>query len=179
MIVSSFPAYLADEGEGVMKRILRHEVVLDCPVIRAFEYATTMGHWPKWHPATLSVVGQTKKPGKTGDRVHEKLRTAVFFSGTIDWKVVSSKPPRDWSLQTMKIRLPLLNQAKVRIDYHFSPEGKKKTRMTRLFQYDLPAFLRLLDTIYLHFKMESESKEALRRLQKNICRRNLISSETG
>lgn len=95
----------------------------------------------------MSVVGQTKKSGKVGDRVREKLRTAIFFSGTIDWKVVSSKPPRDWSLQTVKIGLPLLNRAKVRIDYHFSPEGKKKSRMIRVFRYDLPDYLSLFDTI--------------------------------
>ncbi|HSA60302.1 MAG TPA: SRPBCC family protein [bacterium] len=151
-----------------MKRIFKHEVILDCPIARAFRYTTTMGHWPEWHPATQSVAGQTKKPGKAGDRVREKLRTAMFFSGTIDWKVVSSKPPRDWSLQTVTISLPLLNRARVRIDYHFSPEGKKKTRLTRLFRYDLPASLILLDAVYLRFKMESESQEALRRLQGSI-----------
>ena len=51
--------------------------------------------------------------------------------------------------------------------------------MTRVFQYHLPDFLSLFDTIYLRFKMESESKEALRRLQENIRRDQAVSRRTS
>ncbi|MBI2339639.1 MAG: SRPBCC family protein [Deltaproteobacteria bacterium] len=137
-----------------MKRVLKNEIVAECPMDKFFAYATTMRHWPEWHPVTLSVTGQVAKPAKTGDRAHEKVRTARFFSGTIDWKIVKSIPPVEFSMQALKINLPLLGGARVKIDYRFEPLGKKKTRMTRIFQYQLPFYLVVLDTLYLIWQNE-------------------------
>ena len=153
-----------------MKRVLKNEIIVECPIDKFFAYATTLKHWPEWHPATLSVKGQINKPAKAGDRAYEKVRTARFFSGTIDWEIVKSKPNTEFSMRARKIRLPLLGNAGAQIDYQFKVMGRKKTKMTRIFCYHLPFHLIGLDIIYLHGKMKSESLEAMKRLRDEVCR---------
>jgi uncharacterized protein YndB with AHSA1/START domain len=47
-----------------MSQILHHEVVFQSPLAEVFEFITTTGHWPQWHPATHAVTGQTLKPAQ-------------------------------------------------------------------------------------------------------------------
>ncbi|MBI5504432.1 MAG: SRPBCC family protein [Deltaproteobacteria bacterium] len=146
-----------------MSQTLHHEAFFRRPRAEVFEFITTTGHWPKWHPATQAVTGQTLKPGQPGDESEEKVLTAGYFPGHVRWRVVSSVPPESWSIVTTEIDLPLLSGANVRLEYQLREEGRG-TRLLRTFCYELPWHLWLFDKLYFRAKMESESVEGLRRL---------------
>ena len=146
-----------------MSNALHHEVIFERPIREVFDLATTMGHWPKWHPATHAVAGQTQEPGQLGDEAEEKMLTARFFPGQITWRVVACEPPVAWAIVATKIDVPLLSKASVRVSYALS-EHARGTRFQRTFEYRLPRHLWLFDRLYFCGKMESESTEGLRRL---------------
>lgn len=150
-----------------MSRALHHEVIFERPIEQVFEIATTMGHWPRWHPATHAVTGQTLEPGQLGDEADEKMLTARFFPGRIVWRVVACDPPVGWAIIATRIEVPLLSRASVRVEYTLS-EHARGTRFHRTFEYRLPRHLWLFDRLYFRKKMESESVEGLRRLRELI-----------
>ena len=146
-----------------MSQILHHEAVFQRPPAEVFEFITTTGHWPKWHPATHTVTGQTLKPAQLGDECEEEMLTAGFFQGRIAWRVVTCAAPVRWAIVSTKMAVPLLSRARVQLEYSLKEEGAG-TRLFRTFDYELPRHLWLLDTLYFRAKMESESVEALKRL---------------
>ncbi|MBI4518746.1 MAG: SRPBCC family protein [Deltaproteobacteria bacterium] len=146
-----------------MSQALHHEAVFQRPLVEVFELITTTGCWPQWHPATHAVSGQTLRPAQLGDECTEAMRTAGFFEGHISWRVVACETPVRWAIASTEIAVPLLSRAKVRVEYALEAE-RGGTRLFRCFDYELPRHLWLLDRLYFHAKMESESVEALRRL---------------
>lgn len=146
-----------------MSHTLQHEASFRRPAGEVFDFITTSGHWPQWHPATRAVTGQTQRPGQVGDESTEEMLTARFFPGCIRWRVVQCEPPVSWAIVATHVDVPLLSAAKVRLDYRLVPETHG-TRLLRTFRYQLPRHLWLLDTLYFRAKMESESVEALHRL---------------
>jgi len=146
-----------------MSKTLHHEAFFHRPVREVFDFITTSGHWPKWHPATHAVTGQTLWPGQLGDESTEEMLTAKVFPGRISWRVVSCEAPVRWGIVTTSIDVPLLSAATVRVDYRLVEE-ERGARLLRTFRYRLPRHLWLLDALYFGARMESESVEALRRL---------------
>lgn len=148
--------------------ILTHDILFNRPVKAVFDFVTTMGHWPQWHPATLAVSGDTKRPSRRGDEVTETLKTAGL-KGKIRWVVRESRPPNRWVLESKSIGIPFMGKAKARIFYTFTPAGKNRTRFRRKLSYVMPSFLhRIFDLIYFRRQMESESRTALARLKKLV-----------
>ncbi len=45
-------------------------------VERAFDYVTTPGNWPAWHPSSLKVSGATDHSLKPGEQVTEEFYVA-------------------------------------------------------------------------------------------------------
>ncbi len=146
-----------------MSQALHHEAMFQRRIAEVFDFITTTGHWPKWHPATQAVTGQTLKPGQVGDECEEIVLTAGFFRGHIGWRVVTCAAPVRWAIETTEIAVPLLSQAYVHLEYSLEEAGSG-TRLSRTFDYVLPRYLWLFDQLYFRAKMGSESVEALRRL---------------
>jgi len=153
-----------------MAQILHHEAKFQAPPAKVFEFITTTGHWPEWHPATRAVTGQALKPGQLGDECAEEVLTAGFLRGHISWRVVTCAAPVRWSIVTTEIAVPLLSRARVRLEYFLEEEGLG-TRLFRTFDYELPWYLWWFDKLYFSGKIESESVEALRRLVALVDRR--------
>ena len=153
-----------------MSQTLHHEAAFQSPLAEVFEFITTTSHWPKWHPATHAVTGQTRKPGQLGDECTEAMLTAGYFQGHVSWRVVTCVAPVRWAIVSTEIAAPLLSRAWVRLEYILKEEGPG-TRLFRTFEYELPRHLWLLDRLYFRAKMESESVEALRRLVPLVDRR--------
>lgn len=146
-----------------MSQTLHHEAFFRRPRAEVFEFITTTGHWPQWHPATHAVTGQTQHPAQLGDESEEKMLTAGYFPGKISWRVVRCAPPLRWGMVTTKIDVPLLSGSSVEFEYELREEPGG-TRLLRTFAYQLPWHLWLFDKLYFRAKMESESVEGLRRL---------------
>src|SRR6185437_8792070 len=65
------------------------------PVETVFDYATTPGNWPAWHPSSEGVVGATDHSLDVGEQVTE----AYFVAGRrgkVTWTVRERVVPTRW-----------------------------------------------------------------------------------
>lgn len=137
------------------------DIVIRAPVARVFDYVTTPGHWPEWHPSSLAVSGDVDHSLRTGERVTENVRVAGR-RGRVVWTVRTYEPPHRWVLDGTWEGLG----AGV-LTYTLSPwESGDATFFERDFDYTPPTpLLRLLDWLVVRRRIAAESVLALRRLR--------------
>src|SRR5262252_3864011 len=80
------------------KTAVRNAVVIARTPDRVFEYVTTPGNWPKWHPASKGVSGATDHSLATGEKVIEDFVVAGR-AGRVVWTVVKRDSPREWVIE--------------------------------------------------------------------------------
>ena len=68
------------------------------PVERAFDYVTTPGNWPEWHPSSLKVSGATDHSPKPGEQVTEEFYVAGRRRRVV-WTVREREAPRRWLIE--------------------------------------------------------------------------------
>lgn len=69
-----------------------NEIEIGRPPVAVFEYITTAGNWPKWHPSSLAVPGAVDHPLALGNRATEDFRVAGR-EGCVEWTVVAREGP--------------------------------------------------------------------------------------
>jgi uncharacterized protein YndB with AHSA1/START domain len=132
---------------------------IDEPVERVFEYVTTPGNWPEWHPSSLGVSGATDHPLEPGEQVTEEFRVAGR-RGRVVWTVRERDDPHRWVIDGT-----VEGGGGGTITYTLTPDAGGTT-FEREFTYAMPnRLLALLDRLVLHRRVEAESAEALRRLK--------------
>jgi uncharacterized protein YndB with AHSA1/START domain len=137
----------------------------DSPVERVFEYATTPGNWPEWHPSSLGVSGATDHSLEPGEQVTEEFRVAGR-RGRVEWTVRERTVPRRWVIEG-KVK----SGGSGTITYTLIPDTGGTT-FEREFVYATPnGLLALLDRLVLRRRIEVESAEALGRLKAALERR--------
>jgi uncharacterized protein YndB with AHSA1/START domain len=70
-------------------------IQIQTPIEEVFEYVTTPGNWPAWHPSSLGVDGATDHSLEPGEQVTEEYRVAGR-RGRVVWTVRERKAPRTW-----------------------------------------------------------------------------------
>jgi uncharacterized protein YndB with AHSA1/START domain len=129
---------------------------------RVFEYVTTPGNWPEWHPSSLGVSGATNHSLEPGERVTEEFRVAGR-RGRVEWTVREREAPRRWVIDG-----EVEAGGGGTIAYTLTPHAGTTT-FEREFVYSMPnPLLRLLDRLVLRRRVEAESAEALRRLKEAL-----------
>ena len=125
-----------------------------------FDYATTPGNWPKWHPSSLAVSGETDHPLRVGERVTEDYIVAGRRGRTV-WVVVERDAPRRWKIESLGAK-----GGQAWITYTFTDLGDR-TRFERELLYRMPNLLAaLLDPVLTRGKITEESLVALRQLKR-------------
>src|SRR5690242_17223576 len=71
------------------------KATIHCPAETVFEYVTTPGHWPEWHPSSLAVTGATDHSLEPGEQVEETFQVAGR-RGRVVWTVSERDAPRRW-----------------------------------------------------------------------------------
>ncbi len=140
-------------------------IQIQTPIERAFDYVTTPGNWPQWHPSSLGVSGATDHSLEPGEQVTEEFRVAGR-RGRVVWTVRERKAPRRWVIDGW-----VEGGGSGTIIYALTPhlEG---TTFERDFVYAMPnPLLAVLDWLVLRRRVEAESTEALRRLKGVLERR--------
>jgi uncharacterized protein YndB with AHSA1/START domain len=148
-------AFYLDEGSRIYT-----VVTIERPVDEVYDYVTTPGNWPKWHPASLKVSGATDHSLEVGEQVTEEF-TAAGHRGLVVWTVVDRNAPRYWAVEGKVQRA----ESGGRITYTLSP-NPEGTTFEREFVYRLPTVMfYVANKLKLERLITEESDEALRRLE--------------
>ena len=147
-----------------MTRIYK-TIQINAPIEQVFDYVTTPGNWPEWHPSSLGVSDATDHSLEPGEKVTEEYRVAGR-RGRVVWTVRERVVPRQWVIDGQ-----VESGGGGTITYTLTPyEGD--TNFERDFVYTMPnKLLALLDRLVLRRRVEAESTEALRRLKDVLERR--------
>lgn len=141
-----------------MTRVYK-SIRIQTPIERVFDYVTTPGNWPEWHPSSLGVSGATDHSLEPGEKVTEEFR-AAGRRGSVVWTVRERVAPQRWVIEGR-----VEGGGGGTITYTLTPQDGGTT-FERDFVYAMPnALLALLDRLVLRRRVEAESAEALRRLK--------------
>jgi uncharacterized protein YndB with AHSA1/START domain len=131
------------------------------PVERVYDFVSTPGTWPRWHPSSLGVTGATDHSLAVGEEVTEEFFVAGR-RGTVVWRVTARDAPRSW---TIAGTITTGRGGGGVITYRLEPNNAG-THFTRVFDYRMPnALAKVLDVLILRRRVRGESREALRRLK--------------
>jgi uncharacterized protein YndB with AHSA1/START domain len=135
-----------------------------------FDFVTTAGNWPRWHPSSLAVSGATAHSGALGEVIQEDFLVAGY-RGHAHWTVVARQAPRRWVIEGK-----VDGGGEGTLTYRVTPAGGG-ARFEREFVYPAPnlAFA-LLDRLYVRARIERESANALQRLQRLLETREAAPS---
>jgi uncharacterized protein YndB with AHSA1/START domain len=123
-----------------------------------FDYVTTPGHWPEWHPSSLRVAGTADHSLRVGESCTEEFLVAGRH-GTCVWTARERVEGRRWVIETAT------RGGEAAITYTVEPVDGG-TRFERELWYRMPnALLALLDALVLRRRIQRESEEATRRLK--------------
>jgi uncharacterized protein YndB with AHSA1/START domain len=148
-------------------------VQINTPIERTFDYVTTPGNWPAWHPSSLGVSGATDHSLEPGEQVTEELRVAGR-RGRVVWTVRERDVPRRWVIDGR-----VEGGGGGTIIYTTTPHASGTT-FERELVYAMPnRLLALLDRLVLRRRVEAESAEALRRLKTVLEGGGVTTKEVG
>ena len=144
---------------------IRSEARVNDPVEESFEYMTTPGNWPEWHPSSSGVSGATDHSLEPGGQVTEEYRVAGRRV-RITWTVRERVAPSRWVIEGRTAE-----GGGGKITHTLAPrEGG--TAFERELVYTMPsALLAQLDGQVSCRRVEAGPAEALRRLRGALERR--------
>ena len=122
-------------------------------VDEVFEYVTTPGNWPQWHPSSLGVTGATDHSLEVGEQCVEEYLVASR-QGKTTWTVREREAPRLWVIEAD------INDGIV--SYILTPQGEH-TFFERVFTYTVAS--PSLDRELLWRRVDDESRRALEQLK--------------
>lgn len=140
---------------------------LPCPVASVFEYVTTPGNWPQWHPSSRGVSGVTDHSLNVGEQVAEWFQVG-WYRGRVVWTVRERAAPYRWVIEGQ-----VDEGGGGTITYNLTPrEGG--THFERTFVYTMRnRGLALMDRLFIRRLMKAASNRALRRL------RHVLAADEG
>jgi uncharacterized protein YndB with AHSA1/START domain len=134
-------------------------IEIRAPIERVFDYATTAGNWPSWHPASRSVSGAIDHSAAQGERITEEIETGGRRWRAV-WTVRERAPPHRWVIEGQAE-----SGGSAAIAYRLTAHDGG-TRFERALAYRMPnLWLAVLDRLFIRRRMAAESAEALRRLK--------------
>ncbi len=140
------------------------------PVETVFNYVTTPGNWPQWHPSSLAVTGATDHSLEVGEKVTEEFLVAGR-QGKPMWTVTEREFPHRWVIDGIIER----SSSGGVVTYTATPSGDG-TLFEREFVYSRPSLLFIiLDILIIRHRVKAESTLALQQLKKALQQQTSIS----
>ena len=137
-----------------------NEVAIARPPQQVYDYVTTPGNWPRWHPSSVGVHGATDHSLAMGESVVEDFIVAGRH-GSVTWTVVAREAPSRWSIDGKNVD----SRGGGTVTYTLRPEGGG-TRFERVLTYHMPNLLAgILDHFGVRERVAAESAEAVARLK--------------
>jgi uncharacterized protein YndB with AHSA1/START domain len=135
-------------------------IIINRPVEAVFDFVTTPGSWPRWHPSSLSVRGSTDHSLEVGEQVTEQYQVAGR-RGEVVWTVTEREAPRRWVIEGQIVG----RGAGGTVAYTLSP-ASGGAHFVREFSYATPGlWFRLLNWLVVRRRIAAESSTAVRRLK--------------
>lgn len=137
--------------------VTSNSILIHKPIATVFEYATTPGNWPQYHPNSLGVSGVTDRSVLVGDVTREHA-ILMGRAGEGDWRVVGRDAPHMvmWTISNPGFKASLLYA------FERKPSG---TQFTRILSYDTPDLPEATKAKFEQF-MSDESEKAVQNLKK-------------
>jgi uncharacterized protein YndB with AHSA1/START domain len=142
-----------------MARVLT-AVEIDAPIERVFDYVTTSGNWPYWHPASQSVGGASDHSAAPGERIAEEI--------LMQWPELARRLDRRGARAAAPLGDPgeAEGGGNATITYRLMRQDGG-TSFERELVYRMPnAWLAVLDRLFIRRRMVTRSAEAPRRLKR-------------
>lgn len=134
------------------------------PRSQVFDYVTTPGNWPRWHPSSLAVRGAVDHPARPGERATEDFVVAGWH-GTVTWTVTDRDAPNRWTIVGHADGSGVAGGTSGTITYTLAPT-ERGTLFRREFVYPAPNLLFvLIDVLHARARIEAESALALTQLK--------------
>jgi uncharacterized membrane protein len=135
---------------------------IQTPIEQVFDYVTTLGNWPQWHPSSLGVSGATDHSLEPDEQVTEEFCVAGR-RGRVVWTLRERGTPCRWVIEGQ-----VQGGDSGTVTHTLTPHNSG-TIFEREFVYAMPnLLLALLDRLLLRRRVEVESAEALRRLNNGL-----------
>ena len=137
--------------------VTNNSILIHKPIVTVFNYATTPGNWPKYHPNSLGVSGVTDRSVLVGDVTREHAML-MGREGEGDWRVVGRDAPHmvQWTINNPGFKATLL--------YSFECKSGG-TQFTRILSYQTPDLPDAVKTKFEQF-MADESEKAVQNLKR-------------
>lgn len=130
------------------------------PMNELFNFVTTPGNWPHWHPSSLGVRGASDHSLEVGEEVTEAFQVAGR-RGQVVWTVVERDAPTRWVLDG---RIVGRNSGGT-VAYTLQPDGNG-TLFQREFTYPTNTLLFwVLDWLVVRRQVQRESEQAVQQLK--------------
>jgi uncharacterized protein YndB with AHSA1/START domain len=134
-------------------------IEIGAPIERVFDYATTSGNWPCWHPVSRAVSGATDHSAAPGERITEEIETGGRRWRAF-WTVVERTPPHRWVIEGAAE-----GGGSATLTYRLTPRDGG-THFERELVYRMPnRWLAVIDVLVIRRRMAAQSAEALRRIK--------------
>ena len=129
------------------------------PIEQVFDFITTPGNWPQWHPASVSVGGNAEHSLLPGEEISENISVAGHH-GQVTWLVRERSAPHRWAIDgTGK------DGGHATITYTLT-RNSDGTTFERQLVYTMPnPLLAVLDWLIIRSRMKADSAKALQRLK--------------
>src|SRR5262245_17136280 len=129
------------------------------PIKQVFDFITTPGNWPQWHPASVSVEGNADHSLLPGEQITENIAVAGHH-GQLRWLVRERCAPHRWVIDgTGK------DGGHATITYTLT-RNSDGTTFERELVYTMPnPLLAVLDWLIIRSRMKADSAKALQRLK--------------
>ncbi len=129
-----------------------------------FDFVTTPGNWPQWHPSSLGVRGATDHALMVGEQVTETFHVAGR-QGEVVWTVVTCEAPHHWVINGQIVG----RTSGGTVAYTLRPDGDG-TLFERDFTYPTPTlFFTLLDWLVVRRRVQQESSQAVQQLKRRLA----------
>ncbi|KAA0968685.1 SRPBCC family protein [Pseudomonas sp. ANT_H12B] len=147
---------------------MQHQIDIAGNPIAVLAYASTVTHWPQWHPSSLKIDGQGG-PLHAGSRFEEDIR-AGGREGHLSWVVDEYLPGRRWSARARGDHgLSLV------VTYECEAEGDG-TRFVRTLEYRFSGLaMRIANRLLLKRRIDHESAASMLALRE-MAQKHLAST---
>ena len=149
-------------------------ISIPLPMETVFNYVTTPGNWPQWHPSSRGVSGATDHSLEIGEQVTEKFLIGGR-RGQVTWTVRDRVFPQRWVIEGTVAGAA----GKGTITYTLRAD-EHGTLFEREFIYTMAnPLLSLLGWLVVRRHMETESLQAVQQLKQVLIQQQAsATSET-